>query len=51
MENLLVLPEFLKSKYYFSGNSPKNIEFLRNKYFFTEKSLKNVGIPEKISTF
>jgi hypothetical protein len=45
MENLLVLPEFLKNKYFFKGKSPWNIEFLRNKCFVKGKSPKNDWIP------
>jgi hypothetical protein len=33
MENLLVLPEFLKNKYFVKGKSPKNIDFFRYNYF------------------
>jgi hypothetical protein len=39
-ENVLVLPEFLKSKYFVKGKSPKNIEFLRKSTLFKENLLK-----------
>jgi hypothetical protein len=41
-ENVLVLPEFFKNKYFVRGKSSKNIEFLRNKYCDKGKSPKNV---------
>jgi hypothetical protein len=39
---LLIMPEFLKNRYFVEGKSSKNIEFLRNKYFVKEKSPKNI---------
>jgi hypothetical protein len=57
MENLLVLPEFLKNKYFFNEISTSYIlipekvflkgkcplpEFLKNKYFVKGKSPRNV---------
>jgi hypothetical protein len=41
MENVLVLPEFLKNKNFIKGKSPLP-EFLKNKDFVKGKSPKNV---------
>jgi hypothetical protein len=41
-ENVLVLPEFLKNKYFVKGKSPKTIRILENKYFLNEKSPKAI---------
>jgi hypothetical protein len=54
-ENFLVLPEFLKNKYFVKGKSLKNVwtfplkmsEFLKNRYFFNEKSPSYILFPEK----
>jgi hypothetical protein len=43
-ENVLVLPEFFKNKYF--RNPLKMAEFLKNKYFLNEKSPSYILIPE-----
>jgi hypothetical protein len=45
MENLLVLSEFLKNKYFVKGKSPEMSKFLKNNYIF--KSPSQLLIPEK----
>jgi hypothetical protein len=47
MENLLVLPEFLKNKYFVKGKSSKNVRIPKKKYFFNEISPSYILIPEK----
>jgi hypothetical protein len=45
-ENVLVLPEFLKNKYFVKGKFSKNVGIPESKYFFNEKSPSYILVPE-----
>jgi hypothetical protein len=45
-ENLLVLPELLKNKYFVKGKFSKKVGIPESKYFFNEKSPSYILNPE-----